>query len=548
MNQLLRDLLLTQKAAIQYLLRDEFSTDLAAGSVNGTASEPGPGTRVVTDTGSKLSISGGVLSFATGGVAAGNPGVYLGPYARTVGRFFYAATVLTTDTFAIGWDTDNLSTLYDGFRFASSSNLNILSAGGPIIVGSWASATTYLVCVVMRAAGSLYFIKGGAFTNWTMIYASTTGSASFYASGAAANTTSVATIDYIRVPTQTWMPTPLASDGFSTALTDGLGHAEGTAGGLGSGGNGLTWTGATKSVSGGAGLITPTTLGSELLTNADFETWVSATNAGTWSESVAGTSTVNQETSITHGGSNAVRFDLDASNSTAQVSQSVTTIVGTWYQLSAWIRASAGTPQGVLNLFGADVSKTLSTTYVQHFVTGRATATSHSALLKRGGSSASLSVYVDDASVKALTLTELFASLSLATADVLADVNIIATVGTCAGLVISLDSASAPANFVIAYLLNGNLVIDKCVAGVYTNVLSAAATYSASATLRVTKRGTAYRVYYNNVLIGTFTVSDAGIISNTLHGLFNTYSGNTFDNFVVYASGSNGEYSNLDLY
>jgi len=34
------------------------------------------------------------------------------------------------------------------------------------------------------------------------------------------------------------------------------------------------------------------------------------------------------------------------------------------------------------------------------------------------------------------------------------------------------------------------------------------------------------------------TVSDAGIISNTKHGLFSTYSGNTFDNFTLWARGS----------
>ena len=41
---------------ISWLLRDEFSTDLAAGSVNGTAAEPGPGTRTVRDVESFICI------------------------------------------------------------------------------------------------------------------------------------------------------------------------------------------------------------------------------------------------------------------------------------------------------------------------------------------------------------------------------------------------------------------------------------------------------------------------------------------------------------
>ena len=39
------------------------------------------------------------------------------------------------------------------------------------------------------------------------------------------------------------------------------------------------------------------------------------------------------------------------------------------------------------------------------------------------------------------------------------------------------------------------------------------------------------------------TIADAGIVNNTLHGLFSTYEGNTVDNWTVYASGSSGEYA-----
>jgi len=81
--------------------------------------------------------------------------------------------------------------------------------------------------------------------------------------------------------------------------------------------------------------------------------------------------------------------------------------------------------------------------------------------------------------------------------------------------------------------------LEKNVAGTYTTVQSTAVTYSAGATLRVIKDGTKYRVYYNNALVGTEqTISDAGIISNTKHGLFSTYSGNTFDNFTLWPRGS----------
>jgi len=109
--------------------------------------------------------------------------------------------------------------------------------------------------------------------------------------------------------------------------------------------------------------------------------------------------------------------------------------------------------------------------------------------------------------------------------------------GIQAGLVCNLDSAATPANFVIAYLDGqGNAKLDKCVAGVYTNVISAAVTYSAGATLRVIKSGTSYSLFYAGAAVGTTQViSDAGIISNTLHGIFSTSALNSLDNFQVMA-------------
>ena len=83
----------------------------------------------------------------------------------------------------------------------------------------------------------------------------------------------------------------------------------------------------------------------------------------------------------------------------------------------------------------------------------------------------------------------------------------------------------------------------------WTSVISAAATYSAGATMTVIKDGTSYSLFYNNAKVGsTSTISDAGLVSNTKHGLFSTYSGNTLDNFLVWARGTNGEYSRLNTW
>lgn len=95
------------------------------------------------------------------------------------------------------------------------------------------------------------------------------------------------------------------------------------------------------------------------------------------------------------------------------------------------------------------------------------------------------------------------------------------------GVAARVDSATSPANFILALSVNTNgshsIHLTKCVAGTYTTVQTATVTYVAGARLRLVCSGNSASVYYNDVQIGsTQTISDAGIISNTLHGLFST--------------------------
>ena len=117
-----------------------------------------------------------------------------------------------------------------------------------------------------------------------------------------------------------------------------------------------------------------------------------------------------------------------------------------------------------------------------------------------------------------------------------------------AGLALNWNSSTAPTNGIIVYLSDGNILVDKCVAGTWSNVSTTAYTYSAGARLVVAKNGTEYRTYYNNALVKADTITDAGIITNTFHGLFSTDPSNTFDDYVVYATGSSGEYNALNAF
>lgn len=88
-----------------YLLRDTYATVRSAGAVNGTAAEPGPGTRNVVDTGSRVSISNGYLSFVSGvAVANADPLYYLSPsVTNAAGVAYYSRLRLDYSASANGW-------------------------------------------------------------------------------------------------------------------------------------------------------------------------------------------------------------------------------------------------------------------------------------------------------------------------------------------------------------------------------------------------------------------------------------------------------------
>lgn len=499
-----------------YTLNDQFTTDRAAGAVNGTSAEPTGGTRTVTDTNNVLSVNGNQLSFATGGVTYGNPGLWYGSTSRTAGKML-SGNVTFNDTgerimLAFDTNTSSLPNAHGIFQ-ANSSLVAYDNNGVQTNLGSSAGLTLYKMVLILRSTGAYYYIKGGVYTNWTLLWVSSANSTSTLYPNISGYSGNGGQADNIRIPTATWLPTPLAYDTFTRA--DGpIGSSE-TTGPDSQTTPSLAWTGG--AISTNKNVITPS-LGSELITNGDMS-------------SSTGWTVSNPPWSIGSG--------VATSNGTVgEMSQSVLTI-GNWYQNSYTLSRTSGT---FLAVFGQQngLSRTTSGTFLE---TGRQTSNA----LARFYSN-SYNGTLDDASFKLLTLSSLFSSVSTSDTDVIADAGVTLTSGTQAGVVTNLDSTSSPANFLIAYHDGTNVKLDKNVGGTYTNLISAAATYSAGATLRVityTSSGSLkVRVYYNNALVGSEqTVSDAGIISNTKHGLFSTYSGNSFDNFTLFARGTGAEYT-----
>lgn len=248
------------RKTVTYILEDRFGTPIAAGGINSSYATDGKNARTVTDTESKLSIAGGELTFA-GGLASpvyGDPGLWYPVMTRVAGRVLKTSIVspsvvsqclIAVDENQAGLPTAHCFNLTTTGLACYDNSINI-------VTGTWATGTNYQFAIVLRGTGAFYFIRGGAFTNWTLLWVSVANNTgTLYPTASSYN--AVFTADNILVPATLWLPAPLASDSFTRAngalgSTDGLGHAEQN------GGANLAWTGTTWTVSSNAAINTPT--------------------------------------------------------------------------------------------------------------------------------------------------------------------------------------------------------------------------------------------------------------------------------------------------
>lgn len=216
---------------IQYLLRDEFRDTRAAGSVNSTAATPGPGTRTVVDTdGDALSVGSGVLQFANPNSTSGDPGIWYPAQTRAAGLVFICKANMTVTNQVSLMGFHNAQSGRPDFAVLSFDNAGTIDLynGGGFLVQNLESytAVTHWAAIVLKAAGAYYFIKGGTFTNWTLLYmGGNDTTATLYPCVTSYNTTD--SWDSVRIPDLTWLPTPLAYDTFTRA-NGALGSTETT--------------------------------------------------------------------------------------------------------------------------------------------------------------------------------------------------------------------------------------------------------------------------------------------------------------------------------
>lgn len=436
-----------------YISRDDFTLDVAAGGFSGAALNcvPGPGTRTVGDINNVLSISGGYLVWNGNGASNYTDPYYdLGLTTRVPGRLGIAGFTVSVVVPASGI---GFTGSRGNYTFAAVNGLFFNST--PAVADSWngssivvstdiAINTAYKTATALKSTGHVLFYKGGTFTTWTILYIANVGSLANQYFGSATSIGANQKLDFARVPTYRFLPSPVAYDDFSAAFGTTSGYVGD--GGYGAGGSGLTWTGPTWSTSGGSALNTPT-LGPEL-------------NSGTLA-------------------------------------------VGSWYKITA--------------------------SEVDHFYTGSAVGDTF-----RAQATTALDA---NNKVKLITFAEMFATVDTGYSDVWLEID--PTIGTglqCGGIICA-DSASNPQNFIQFHYnkTTGKAMLLKMVGGTYAaDILNVMATYSAGARFIIRKIGTSVYVFYNNALVGSATVSDAGIISNTRHGMFLPDPGSSIDTFQVY--------------
>lgn len=299
----------------------------------------------------------------------------------------------------------------------------------------------------------------------------------------------------------------------------------------GDGAVGNGWVGTTGAIVSGKLVITPT-YGSELVTDGNME-------LGTLTNWIAsGTPTTREKsTNQAHGGTQSLRLIADANGEGARTSN-IVSVTGQWYRFTGWLYAIGGISATFGHNIGASNISLISmaAAWTQKTLTRWELAGTNRnvrCLLNIG------EAYFDDVSMKAIAASSMIITREPTQADTIAKATWTIPEGVQAGVVVNVDSVSNPQNYVCAIVNRieagaATLYLIKFVAGVPTEVTTGTITYSAGAAIEIRKTGTTYKAFYNDIQVSTDqTISDAGIISNTIHGAIATDPSATADGFFL---------------
>lgn len=276
--------------------------------------------------------------------------------------------------------------------------------------------------------------------------------------------------------------------------------------------------------------------GSELLANSNFANWTGDDPDGWTVDGEVGAdpevSEVGSGQGHGGGGNGLCNLFSSATDSNPVIRQTKMTI-GQWFR-AAYV-LDTGTSGAVVSEDNNGEMPLQKSTSGSYFNTGRATATRW----KIRGVTAPIDVTIDDASLKLLTLSSLLNPLKnqLGLSDgFFIDVAINAvTADTQVGIIWNLDDPTTPANFGMAYMNGTNLIVDKNVAGTYSNLASVAQAVTQDQILRIENPAgsNVLNILYNGVSKATPTIADASIIGNSGIALFSTEANNAISKVVI---------------
>lgn len=494
--------------------------------------------------------SGGKLFFQGGKATAanGDPGLWDATAITRTAGLICAFKVNPKDiskVIGVGLDTDKTGTLAaNAMRISSSTVIPYANdTAGPAIAVP-ANATEHIMAIVLRAAGAKYFMKVGTGNFKKLWETGTNNTATLYRG--ISNYSLTGKVDFIRQSKTLWMDTPLLSDSFTGSagsndgrLSDGLGHAETT--GLGSGGSGVAWSGASGAVDGSGRLVITPTLGAELVVDGDFE----SANLSNWGDYLTYALAEKNATTPIDG---LKDFHLISGTTTGGKAQTIGGLGG-WYRSSCIQRGQIAYVMGIGSFtYIISTSSTIYASNTNILKTNRITSGSGYNLYL--ASVSNREGWMDDVSLKQITLSTCFNTATLSTKDIMLKTAFQMQTGLQCGVVLGL---SADGNsFIIAYHDGaGNIKLEICEAGTYTTKATVAIAYSSDAELVVRRDNKEIWVWYGGVLIGagpTTTLSDSenSNLSGLKAGLFSTDSANTFSYANVFYTGTNGEYGRLD--
>lgn len=291
--------------------------------------------------------------------------------------------------------------------------------------------------------------------------------------------------------------------------------------------------GATWALDGSGRAYNVPTLGAELLANGDMELDSSWSNFATPTTNERSTAQVRSGTYSRRWVSDAVGDGILSSN--------FTMTSGTLYQLSGWLfSASLAITVTRNNGSVAEFTRTMTpasawTNFVQSI---RAVDTGINAIrIQASTAGAANEHFADDFSMRSMSMPATLATIAGTASNQTAAARIhTLTSGTQAGIVSLLDSASNPQNGLFAYHDGTGVTLDKVVNGTWTNLVPrVTVAFSSLAQVEIRRpSGNTIQLWYNGVQRGTNqTVADASIISNTIYGLFSTFSGNLLSEFSL---------------